>query len=124
MELIEQLKQVRQVCLEHFEELTQTQELLVFSVNIKSQTIWGGNGDRDEDLYVLLTREGWVERNIESETGWYQKGDGIRSRSEMSATEEGVAALAKKYEENAALERLSRFISRIQEQYPEGFINA
>ena len=124
MELIEQLKQIRQVCLAHFEELTQTKELLVFRINLSTYTIWGGNGDRDKDLLVLLTPEGWVERTVESETGLYQRGDGVCSSFELPTTEEGVAALANKYEENAALERLIKFINRIQDRYPESFTNA
>lgn len=123
MELNQQLKQIKQVYLEKFEELTQTQELVVFQVNLSSYTIWGGNGDRDEDLYIVLTPNGWIERFVESETGFYQKGDGVTSRRERFVTEEDVAALAKRYEDNAAMERLLGFINRIQERYPEKFGN-
>lgn len=123
MELNQKLKQIKQVCLVKFEELTQTQELAVFQVNLSSYTIWGGNGDRDEDLYIVLTPNGWVERIIESETGFYQKGNGITSREERSVSEEDVVALAKRYEDNAAMERLLGFINKIQERYPEEFGN-
>lgn len=124
MELTEVLKQVQRVCLNHFEELTQTEELPVFRINISSQTIWGGNGDRDEDLVILLTKDGWVERNIESDTGLYQKGDGIRSCSDRPMTEERLVVLAHKHEDIAALERLIKFVDRIKEQYPDEFRNA
>ena len=123
MELNQQLKQVKQVCLEKFEELTQTRELMVFQVNLSSYTIWGGNGDRDEDLHVVLTHDGWIERFVESETGFYQKGDGITSRQERFVSEEEVVALAKRYEDNAAMERLLGFMKRVQERYPEAFSN-
>ena len=116
------LVDLRECCVQHFDELFDCAEHRVFSVTVSSQTIWGGNGDQDTDLFLLMTREGWLLRTEISETGLYQKGDGVVSSSEKKASEEEIEALLNGDKADIfTVQRLIEFYDEIRRKYPREF---
>lgn len=78
MKVIRELEQLCTACINHFDDLDLDGrgKIKVFSIELDSHTIWGGNGDRDTDRTYYISKEGWLVRDTVKETGSYQKGDG------------------------------------------------
>ena len=77
MNILRDLQKLTSSCIKHFDELKKGNKIHLLTINLDSQSIWGGNGDRDNDLIFYLTKEGLYSTNIIQEFGMYQKGDGI-----------------------------------------------
>lgn len=87
MKLIKELEKLSKVCISHFDELCKGEDRIeVFSIESDSYSIWGGLGDRDTDMFFYITKNGWLKSIVESETGEYQKGDGIINKKEIAIT--------------------------------------
>lgn len=124
MRIARKLEQLCSVCVNHFDELDldRTGKVRVFSIELDSHTIWGGNGDSDTDRTYYISKEGWLVRDTVEETGLYQKGDGIVedkwkkvSPEEIEMDINGVKATI------FDVIILSKFCDKIHEKYPREF---
>ena len=81
MKIMNEINKLTEVCKNHFDELRSGDEerILVFSFEVESYEIWGGNGDRFTDELYYITSDGWEKHITTKETGLYQKGDGVIS---------------------------------------------
>ena len=124
MKFAYELEKLCKVCMNHFEELCEKgkDKIYVFSIELESQSIWGGNGDRDTDKIFYITPNGWKEEVITKEFGMYQKGDGIikkdiRAISSDSIEKDINGDKAKRFD----IEQLFRFYDKIKKIYPDEF---
>ncbi|AJS59220.1 hypothetical protein [Paenibacillus sp. IHBB 10380] len=69
MNCVHLLQKVREVCLEHYDELKlpKSNAIDFCSKTLSSKVINGGAGDRDVDQYVGIQPSGWVMYEIETE---------------------------------------------------------
>lgn len=122
MNILRDLQKLTTSCIKHFDELKKEDKIHLLTINLDSQSIWGGNGDRDTDLIFYITKEGLYSTNITQEFGMYQKGDGIieKKTSHVELIELQNALNG----ENATLfniESFVKFYNNIREKYPEDF---
>ncbi|MBR2706480.1 MAG: hypothetical protein IKE74_04480 [Mogibacterium sp.] len=92
MKIKKQLAKMRECFTNHYEDLKEKGNAII-AYEVSSNTIWGGNGDLDVDAYISLNRNGWIEEIITTETGEYQKGDGVTDRKVSEVTDEYVEQL-------------------------------
>lgn len=124
MKLDYELEKICKVCISHFEELCEEdkERIFVFSISLDSQSIWGGNGDRDTDSLYYITKDGWKEETIVQEFGMYQKGDGIKSDSIKAVTSKDVESIING--DKATIRDIKQFLEfydRIHDNYINDF---
>lgn len=124
MKISHELEQLCSACINHFDELDLDRlgKIKVFSIELDSHTIWGGNGDSDTDRTYYISKEGWLVRDTVRETGTYQKGDGtVKDKWEKASPEiiemdiNGVKATI------FDIMSLLKFYGKIRDKYPREF---
>ncbi|MBR6509319.1 MAG: hypothetical protein IKT38_01785 [Clostridia bacterium] len=125
MKFAYELEKLCKVCMNHFEELCEKgkDKIYVFSIELDSQSIWGGNGDRDTDKFFYITPNGWREETITKEYGMYQKGNGIIAQDFCCTTSKSIendinGDKSKRFN----IEQLFKFYDKIQKRFPDEFI--
>ncbi len=122
MNIIRNLKKLTDSCVKHFDELKVDEKVSLLTINLESQSIWGGNGDRDKDLHFYVNENGLYSTTIIQEYGMYQKGNGVidkkTSRAEISEIEN---ALNGEYATLFDVESFINFYNTIRKKYPEDF---
>lgn len=93
MKIQKLLKELRKCCHEHWEDVASSGKVELIRYSIESYEIWGGNGDRDTDCRIMLTKDGWILETTTTETGLYQKGTGVVSKTTSQIDEEGIEKL-------------------------------
>ena len=93
MKIQKLLKEFRECCHKHWEDVSSRGKVELIKYSIDSYEIWGGNGDRDTDCCIILTKDGWIAETTTTETGLYQKGTGIVSKGTTQIGEEGIEKL-------------------------------
>lgn len=122
MNILRDLRKLTTSCIKHFDELKNDDKIHILTINIHSQSIWGGNGDRDNDLIFYLTKEGLYSTNIIQEFGMYQKGDGIiEKKTSHVELIELQNALNGEYTTLYNIESFVKFYNTIRKKYPEDF---
>lgn len=124
MNISHELNQLCKVCINHFEELCEdgTGKIKVFSIELDSQTIWGGNGDRDTETAYYLTTNGWLERKTITEYGLYGKGDGVVEDNSQATTSENIEQILNGMKATIYdVKQLFRFYEQVRDRYPLEF---
>lgn len=122
MNILRDLQKLTSSCIKHFDELKKDNKIHLLTINLDSQSIWGGNGDRDNDLIFYLTKEGLYSTNIIQEFGMYQKGDGIiEEKTSPIEIKELQNALNGEYATLFNIESFVKFYNTIRKKYPEDF---
>lgn len=124
MKFAYELEKLCKVCMNHFEELCEKgkDKIYVFSIELESQSIWGGNGDRDTDKIFYITPNGWREEVITKEFGMYQKGDGIIKKDIRAISNDFIEKdINGDKTKRFNMEQLFRFYDKIKKIYPDEF---
>ena len=95
MKITNEINKLTEVCKNHFDELRSGDEerILVFSFEVESYEIWGGNGDRFTDELYYITSDGWEKHITTKETGLYQKGNGVISNEISKSNNSAIETL-------------------------------
>ncbi|MBQ6825738.1 MAG: hypothetical protein IJP34_03650 [Clostridia bacterium] len=124
MKFAYELEKLCKACMNHFEELCEKgkDKIYVFSIELESQSIWGGNGDRDTDKIFYITQNGWRKEVITKEFGMYQKGDGIIKKDICDTTSKSIESdINGDKAERFNIEQLFRFYDKIKNKFPGEF---
>lgn len=124
MKIARELEQLCLTCINHFDELDLDRlgKIKVFSIELDSHTIWGGNGDSDTDRTYYISKDGWLVRDTVKETGAYQKGDGTVEDKWEKASPEIIemdinGAKATIFD----IMCLLKFYTKVRDKYPREF---
>lgn len=121
MNIVRDLDKLCKTCIKHFDEISEEKDkIYAFSIELASQSIWGGNGDRDTDKKFYITKDGWVAQTITLEFGMY--GENILQDETKRITSEEIekdlnGENAKMHE----VETLFKFYHEIRTRYTEDF---
>ncbi len=124
MKIARELEQLCSACINHFGEfdLDKTGNIKVFSFELGSYTIWGGNGDRYEDRTYYISKEGWLVRDTITETGLYQRGDGtVEDRTVKTSPANIEKDVNGSKTRIFDIESLIRFYGEVHQKYPREF---
>lgn len=124
MKIAHELEQLCSACINHFDELDLDRlgKIKVFSIELDSHTIWGGNGDSDTDRTYYISKEGWLVRDTVKETGAYQKGDGtVKDKWEKASPE--IIEMDINSGEATIFDIMSllKFYDKVRDKYPREF---
>lgn len=122
MNIIKEIAKLRESCIKRFAEISvDGKPIRVFVIPISSQTIWGGNGDRDIDDIFYITEQGWLQCRVTTETGTYQKGVGEVERKKENVSDDYIQKRLNEDCELSSVETFIKFYNSIREQYREDF---
>lgn len=119
---IKRIKELREACQNHIDEIGKNGVIKVFIINKSSTEIWGGLGDRDEDNYYCINKDGWLQDNVISEIGQYQRSNsGIISNQQYSMTDEGIQNILNGDCEIYTIKEFINFYDNIRSRYSSEF---
>lgn len=124
MKIARELEQLCSVCISHFDELDTDRagKIKVFSVELDSHTIWGGNGDSDTDRTYYISKEGWFVRDTIQEIGSYQKGNGmVEDKWEKTSPEKIEMEINGVKTTLFDVMSLLKFYNKVRDKYPTEF---
>lgn len=124
MKIIRELEQLYSACINHFDELDldRVGKIKVFSIELDSHTIWGGNGDSDTDRTYYISKEGWLVRHTVKETGPYQRGDGtVEDKWEKASPDELEMDINGDNATIFDIMSFLKFFDKIRDKYPREF---
>ena len=127
MKALEAIQAVRELSMEHFEELKKDiigdydQKAVSFlSKTVSSINIHGGNGERDTDVFLVVTEDGWARFTIETESSTIPNNYfEVLSANKKSLSDQDVEDYFNS--ENCTINEVNRFLvkyHKLREQYP------
>lgn len=122
MKTLKEIIGLRKACQKNLAGINEKGLVVVFSVNVSSCEIWGGLGDRDEDDYYCINKDGWLKKSIITETGQYQKSNsGIISQNEHGINDETIQSILNGDCDMNAIRKFIDFFDNIHEKYSSDF---
>lgn len=121
MRIANELEKVCHVCQKHFDELCEGKDkIYAFSIELESQSIWGGLGDKDKDKLYYISKKGWEYNIFEEEFGHYPRNiiqDYWGSMSSKDVEKDLNSDIPTMYEVESVID----FCKKIRKQYPDEF---
>lgn len=123
MRIANELEKVCQVCQKHFDELSEGKDkIYVFSIELDSQSIWGGLGDKDTDKTYYITKEGWLYNILKKEYGYGHYPDNELQNDWSDISAKGIEQDLNSYKASMhEVETIINFYKSIRKKYPNDF---
>lgn len=123
MRIVNELEKVCQVCQKHFDELCEdTDQIYVFSIQLESQSIWGGLGDRDTDKTYYINKDGWVFNILKKEYGYgYYPDNELQNDWHNTSSKSIEQDLNSDKVTIRDVDTVINFYKKLREKYPNDF---